>query len=106
MNRKGEVYFKEKLAGILIETEEGFEFQYDQDYIKQQKYPISFTLPLQKDSFFSKNMFPFFDGLIPEGWLLDIATKTWKLNPRDRMGLVLSCCNDCIGAVSIKEVKG
>ncbi|AGY54685.1 HipA N-Terminal Domain-Containing Protein [Bacteroidales bacterium CF] len=50
-------------------------------------------------------LFPFFDGLIPEGWLLDIAEKNWKLNPRDRMGLLLACCKDCIGAVSVEEVK-
>jgi serine/threonine-protein kinase HipA len=48
-------------------------------------------------------MLPFFDGLIPEGWLLEIAEKNWKLNPRDRMGLLLACCRDCIGAVSIEE---
>ena len=46
-------------------------------------------------------MFPFFDGLIPEGWLLDIATKNWKLNPNDRMGLLMTCCKDCIGAVGL-----
>jgi serine/threonine-protein kinase HipA len=50
-------------------------------------------------------MFPFFDGLIPEGWLLDIATKNWKLNPNDRMGLLMTCCKDCIGAVGIVESK-
>jgi serine/threonine-protein kinase HipA len=48
-------------------------------------------------------MFPFFDGLIPEGWLLEIAEKNWKLDARDRMGLLLVCCRDCIGDVSIKE---
>jgi serine/threonine-protein kinase HipA len=46
-------------------------------------------------------LFPFFDGLIPEGWLLEVAEKNWKLNARDRMGLLLACCRDCIGAVSI-----
>jgi serine/threonine-protein kinase HipA len=39
--------------------------------------------------------------MIPEGWLLDIAEHTWKLDPRDRMGLLLACCRDCIGAVSV-----
>lgn len=33
-------------------------------------------------------MFPFFDGLIPEGWLLEIAVNNWKLNQRDRFGLL------------------
>jgi serine/threonine-protein kinase HipA len=51
-------------------------------------------------------LFPFFDGLIPEGWLLDIAEKNWKLNPRDRMGLLLVCCKDCIGTVSVHSVAG
>jgi len=50
-------------------------------------------------------LFSFFDGLIPEGWLLDIAEKNWKLDPRDRMGLLLACCRDCIGAVSIEEER-
>ena len=49
-------------------------------------------------------LFPFFDGLIPEGWLLNIAEKNWKLKPRDRMGLLMACCLDCIGAVSINPV--
>ena len=48
-----------------------------------------------------KVLFPFFDGLIPEGWLLDIAEKSWKINRRDRMSLLLACCKDCIGAVSV-----
>jgi HipA N-terminal domain len=50
-------------------------------------------------------MFPFFDGLIPEGWLLELAEHNWKLNARDRMGLLLACCKDCIGAVSIIETE-
>ena len=62
---------------------------------------VSLTLPLQENSFHSSVLFPFFDGLIPEGWLLDIAEKNWKLDSRDRMGLLLTCCRDCIGAVSI-----
>lgn len=45
------------------------------------------TLPLQKEEF--NVLFPFFDGLIPEGWLLDIAERNWKLNPCDRMELLL-----------------
>lgn len=50
-------------------------------------------------------LFPFFDGLVPEGWLLDIAEKNWKLSARDRMGLLLKTCRDCIGAVSIEPME-
>ncbi|MCW3081692.1 HipA N-terminal domain-containing protein [Segetibacter sp.] len=38
-------------------------------------FPVSLTLPLKDQPYTSNVMFPFFDGLIPEGWLLDIADK-------------------------------
>jgi serine/threonine-protein kinase HipA len=66
---------------------------------------VSLTLPIQEPAFTSSVLFPFFDGLIPEGWLLDIAEKNWKLHPRDRMGLLLACCKDCIGVVSVEEIR-
>ena len=50
-------------------------------------------------------LFPFFDGLIPEGWLLEIAIDKWGLKRNDRMGLLLSVCEDTIGAVGVREVK-
>ncbi|MDE5835390.1 MAG: HipA N-terminal domain-containing protein, partial [Paramuribaculum sp.] len=43
----------------------------------------------------------FFDGLIPEGWLLDIAEQSWKISARDRFSLLLACCKDCIGNISV-----
>jgi serine/threonine-protein kinase HipA len=67
--------------------------------------PVSLTLPLSGNKFSSNVMFPFFDGLIPEGWLLEIAERNWKLNPRDRMGILLATCRDCIGAVSVEPFE-
>ena len=51
----------------------------------------------------SNVLFPFFDGLIPEGWLLQIVTRNWKIDQSDRFGLLLVACKDCIGAVRIGE---
>jgi len=102
--RKAKVYMQKELAGYLTENEEGYSFKYDANYLTGLvTKPVSLTLPLQDKPFVSKTLFPFFDGLIPEGWLLEIAEKNWKLNGRDRMGLLLACCRDCIGAVSIEE---
>ncbi len=104
--RQAEVYMGKKLAGTLTESEEGYSFVYDPQYLKEPGLkPVSLTLPLLENPFISKTMFPFFDGLIPEGWLLEIAEKNWKLHERDRMGLLMVCCRDCIGAVRIEEVK-
>ncbi len=100
--RKAKVFIHDKLAGCLLETDEGYEFSYLKDYLDSGKEePVSITLPLTETSYKSPVMFPFFDGLIPEGWLLEVAEKNWKLNEKDRMGLLLVCCKDCIGAVSI-----
>lgn len=100
--RKAAIKMNGTTAGWLSQDENGYHFVYDPDYLKSEKsQAISLTMPLQIDPFTSNVLFPFFDGLIPEGWLLAIAEKNWKLNPRDRMGLLLACCKDCIGAVSV-----
>lgn len=103
--RKAEVKYQDRTAGWLIQDEEGFHFLYDQLYLESpDSKPVSLTLPLRGSSYSSKTMFPFFDGLIPEGWLLEVAERNWKLDPRDRMGLLMNCCRDCIGAVSVHPV--
>ena len=101
--RRAKVYYQTTLAGVLSEEDDGYRFVYNEEYLKRQDaQPVSLTLPITKKEFVSKTMFPFFDGLIPEGWLLDISVKNWKINPSDRMGLLMACCRDCIGAVSIE----
>lgn len=103
MSRAGTVLFKDKPAGRIVEDDRGYHFIYTEDYLKNPlAKPVSLTLPLRAEEYSSKTMIPFFDGLIPEGWLLDIAQKNWKLDPKDRMGLLLACCKDCIGAVSVQ----
>jgi serine/threonine-protein kinase HipA len=103
---KAEIKIHNTTAGWLSQDENGYHFVYDPAYLAiNNPEPVSLTLPVQKAPFTSKVLFPFFDGLIPEGWLLDIAEKNWKLNPRDRMGLLLSCCKDCIGAVSVHPIN-
>ncbi|MFK7834186.1 MAG: HipA N-terminal domain-containing protein [Winogradskyella sp.] len=102
--RQGEIWVSNQKAGMLTENDEGYLFQYDKTYLSlKNATPVSLTFPLQEAVFTSDNLFPFFDGLIPEGWLLNIAQKNWKLNPRDRMGLLLTTCRDCIGNISIIE---
>lgn len=75
--RKANILYGDILAGILLETDEGeYLFQYDQKYIEE--YPtqfITFTMPIRQEVYRDNRLFPFFEGLIPEGWLLDIASK-------------------------------
>lgn len=103
--RKAEIKYDQRTAGWLTQDEEGYHFAYDPRYIQSKEaLAVSLTLPLDAGAYHSRVLFPFFDGLIPEGWLLDIVEKNWKLDARDRMGLLLACCRDCIGAVSVHPV--
>ena len=99
------VFLRGIKAGILTEDENGYTFEYAADYLASaDAEAVSLTLPLSDKPYRDKVLFPFFDGLIPEGWLLDIAEKNWKIDTRDRMSLLIACCKDCIGAVGVETI--
>jgi serine/threonine-protein kinase HipA len=101
--RRGRVLFGDVRAGELEERPDGaVVFRYLPEYlIGPNAEPVSLTLPLSPEPVETIGLHPFFDGLVPEGWLLDIATRNWKLDPRDRFGLLLNLCSECIGAVRV-----
>jgi|TARA_R100000005_G_C4996573_1_gene203403 serine/threonine-protein kinase HipA len=102
--RKADIYIYETKAGLLEETDTGYRFTYEADYLAGSNIePVSLTLPLQEEPYESNILFPFFDGIIPEGWLLEVVEETWKVNPKDRMGLLLVSCKDTIGNISVRE---
>jgi serine/threonine-protein kinase HipA len=106
MSRSGKVYMQDEYAGLLRQDEDGYSFTYDHLYLNSDNpISISLTLPIRKESYYSKTMIPFFDGLIPEGWFMEIEAEGHEINPRDRMALLLTLCTDCIGAVSIVPVE-
>ena len=103
---KALIQYKGINAGILKETDEGYEFLYNQEYLADAaSAPVSLTLPLTDKPYQSTVLFPFFDGLIPEGWLLDVALRNTDISELDRFALLLLCCKDCIGAVSVIPIK-
>ncbi len=102
--RKGYVYVRNIFAGIICETDEGYSFTYDKNYIKSEEASaVSLTLPITEETYNSKTLFPFFDGIIPEGWLLKVVSKNWKISTEDRFGLLLIACKDSIGNVSVRS---
>lgn len=104
--KQAKVYINSQFAGWLTEDDSGYEFRYDSVYLASDcPQAVSLTMPLTANSYRSNVLFPFFDGLIPEGWLLDIAERNWKISARDRFSLLLACCKDCIGNVGIVPYK-
>jgi len=102
--RELRVYYQDRVAGILEETDEGYRFSYAPEWMAEAGDPVSLTLPVREEPWEASTLFPFFDGLIPEGWLLELGVRNWKLDPRDRFGLLAAFCRDTIGAVGVEEL--
>ncbi|MCR5405103.1 MAG: HipA N-terminal domain-containing protein [Butyrivibrio sp.] len=103
MARSGRVFIQNEYAGVIRETDDGYEFFYEKSYLeKNGSVAASLTLPLREQPYTSRYLFPFFDGMIPEGWLLGVVERNWKLDKNDRFGLMLASCRDCIGDVRIE----
>lgn len=104
--KQANVFMSNVFAGVLTEDDTGYDFRYDSEYLKMDAaIAVSLTLPLTDKPYRDKVLFPFFDGLIPEGWLLDIAEQSWKISARDRFSLLLACCKDCIGNISVIPIE-
>ncbi|MCD7980988.1 MAG: HipA N-terminal domain-containing protein [Clostridiales bacterium] len=104
--RTAYVYVRNIFAGELRETDEGYVFAYEKEYLRREDVgAVSLSLPLREENYESRVLFPFFDGLIPEGWLLDVVSRNWKVDAKDRFGLLLVACKDAIGNVSIREER-
>lgn len=98
MMNKVWVFYKNIFAGELEKIgDENFIFSYDEKYLNSNNPSISLTLPKNEKIFESDSLFPFFDRLIPEVWLLNLASKELRLNPlRDRFELLINLCHDTI----------
>lgn len=85
-------------AGLLTESELGYEFSYSAQWLANpMATPISPTMPLRAQPYLSQSLYPFFQNLLPEGWLLELATKKLKVSKDDAFGLLIATCADCIG---------
>ena len=103
--RNAQVYYKKEVAGTIAETNEGYVFQYNKNFLKRN-IPISVSLPLREEPYQSKELFSFFKGLLPEGWYLNIVSATQKVDSKDDFGVLLSTTSvDTIGAVTVRKIE-
>ncbi len=103
--RKADVFMQGMRAGVLEEIEKGklYRFIYSDDY---KGLPVSLTMPVRKRTFDFDRFPPFFDGLLPEGALLEALLKRRKIDRHDYFSQILAVGQDLVGAVTVKEAQG
>ena len=101
--RKAAVFINGIKAAELIEyNRRSYELNYQQDC---RGHGISLTLPIIKKSF-TFNQFPaFFEGLLPEGMMLDSLLRTKKIDKDDYFSQLIVVGMDLVGHVTVKEIK-
>lgn len=102
--RRAEVFVHNISAGFLEEIEKGGEYRfiYHADYIGES---VSLTMPIEQNFYASEELFPFFEGLLPEGPQLEALLRISKIDRDDLYSQMIAVGNDTVGAVTIKEVK-
>lgn len=102
--RSGIVKLAGKPVGRIQETDQGFRFQYDTDYLGQpDASPVSLTLPLRPEAFESPHLFSFFEGLLSEGSLRAMQSRKHQIDEEDSFGLLLNTTSaDVIGNVTVE----
>ncbi|MBI5701084.1 HipA N-terminal domain-containing protein [Candidatus Saganbacteria bacterium] len=100
--RKANVYFLGVLAGILEEIEKNkrYKFVYESG---QAKDSISLTMPVKQNEYIFECFPPFFDGLLPEGMMLQGLIRRLKIDSNDLFGQLMAVGHDMVGAVTVEE---
>jgi serine/threonine-protein kinase HipA len=100
--RKANVFVHGLAAGMLEELPQGrYRFSYEPSY---QGAPVSLTLSIQ-NAVHEFEQFPtFFEGLLPEGMMLEAMLRQYKLDRNDYFGQLILVGHDCVGAVTIEEL--
>ncbi len=100
--RRAKIFVGGVWAGVLEEQERAkkYHFRYNGDY---QGKPVSLTMPVEKREFSYDTFPPFFDGVLPEGPLLEALLKQAKIDRGDLFGQLLAVGGDLVGNVTVTE---
>jgi HipA-like protein len=83
--RKARVKLSGQPVGFLEETGDEIRFTYFPEWLSRPgAVPVSLTLPLKQEPYVSKGLHPFFENLLPEGWLLE--ARVWGLLSASKKG--------------------
>ena len=104
--RVGAVKLNGQLVGRIEEFDGQTRFTYTPEWLsRKDARPVSLTIPLSAEPYVSTGLHPFFENLLPEGWLLEVSSKALKISKNDPFGMLLATCSDCVGAVEIEPLE-
>ena len=90
-------------AGVLTEVSPAeYYFEYDENY---EGEAVSLTMPLNHKKYGYKSFPPFFEGLLPEGVMLEGLLKIAKIDKKDYFSQLIATGNDLVGAVTVKSME-
>lgn len=100
--RKAKIFVHGVDAGIFEELIQGhYQFTYYADYPGP---PVSLTMPIKKTIYHFMQFPAFFEGLLPEGIMLDALLRKYKLDKKDYFGQLIQVGHDLVGAVTVEEI--
>lgn len=102
--KKAKVFVNRQLAGELHELQRGKRYQFI--YIDGYKGgSVSLTMPTSQSLYEFDRFPPFFDGVLPEGPMLEGLLRGRKLDRDDLMGQLIAVGGDLVGNVTVKALK-
>ncbi|ADD67847.1 HipA N-terminal domain protein [Denitrovibrio acetiphilus DSM 12809] len=99
--RKALVYQHGVAAGYLIKKEKTYEFHYLAGY---EGVAISLTMPVKDEPYIFESFPPFFDGLLPEGYMLESLLERCKIDRTDYFSQLVTVGANMVGSVAVKEI--
>lgn len=101
--RKAVVYAHGNRAGVLTEVSpKEYKFNYYDDYDGQA---ISLTMPVGQKEFSFNGFPPFFEGLLPEGVMLEGLLRISKIDHNDYFSQLMATGADLVGAVTVEPME-
>ena len=102
--KKANVFVNGLPAGELQEIERGklYRFIYLDTY---QGAPVSLEMPIAEQIYEFNRFPPFFEGLLPEGMMLEGLLRYAKIDRYDFMSQIIAVGGDLVGNVTVEEAS-
>lgn len=100
--RRANIYVDGQFCGNLVHSHQDYIFEYLEGY---RGLPVSLSMPLTKKRYCYTRFPPFFDGLLPEGVMLENLLRKKKIDRSDKFSILISVGQDLVGNVTVMESK-